>query len=158
MDERHGIGTVAYRAVLLAAALVLFGILFEQLLTLLLAILITVIVAIALSAVADRLERRQIPRAIGAFIALVVGVGLVVGLFALVIPSFVEQTNDFADEVPANVDDLRDQVGDLTGAKPNEIADRVQDFTQRYTDDPGLLIGPLASIGLGVAGVLAAFP
>jgi len=156
MDEKHGIGTVAYRAVLLAAGLLLFGILFRELVTLLLAILITVIVAIALSTVADLLERRQVPRAIGAFIALVIGVGVVVGIFALVIPSFIEQTNEFADEVPANVDDLRDQVGDLTGAEPTEIAARVQDFTQRYTDDPGLLIGPLASIGLGVAGVLAA--
>jgi len=156
MGEERGSGTVAYRAVLLAAGLLLFGLLFHELVTLLLAILITVIVAIALSTVADLLERRQVPRAIGAFIALVIGVGLVVGIFALVIPSFIEQTNDFADEVPANVDDLRDQVGNLTGAEPTEIAARVQDLTQRYTDDPGLLIGPLASIGLGVAGVLAA--
>jgi len=156
MGEERGSGTVAYRAVLLAAGLLLFGLLFHELVTLLLAILITVIAAIALSAVADPLERRQVPRAIGALIALVVGVGLIVGLFALVIPSFLEQTSDFADEAPAKIDNLRDQVGDLTGAKPNVIADRVQDFTQRYTDDPGLLIGPLASIGLGVAGVVAA--
>ncbi len=156
MEQQRGIGTVAYRAVLLAAGLLLFGILFHELVTLLLAILITVIVAIALSAVADRLERRKVPRAIGALIALVLGLGVVAGVFALVIPAFVEQSSDFAETVPANVDDLRDQVGDLTGAKPNEIADRVQDFTQRYTDDPSLLIGPLASIGLGVAGVLAA--
>jgi len=156
MDGDRGIGTVAYRAVLLAAGLLLFGILFHELVTLLLAILITVIVAIALSGVADLLERRQVPRAVGALIALVIGVGVVVGIFAAVIPSFIEQTNDFADAVPANVDDLRDQVGDLTGARPTEVADRVQGFTQRYTDDPGLLIGPLASIGLGVAGVLAA--
>jgi predicted PurR-regulated permease PerM len=157
MDEERGIGTVAYRAVLLAAGLLLLGILFHELVTLLLAILITVIVAIALSAVAERLERRQVPRAIGALIALVIGVGLIVGFFALVIPSFVEQTNEFAGEVPAYIDDLSDRVGDLTGAQPTEVTDRVQDFTQRYTDDPGLLIGPLASIGLGVAGVLAAF-
>ncbi|MDQ3644578.1 MAG: AI-2E family transporter [Actinomycetota bacterium] len=156
MDEERGIGTVAYRAVLLAAGLLLFGILFHELVSLLLAILITVIVAIALSAVAERLERRQVPRAIGALIALVIGVGVIVGLFAVVIPSFIEQTNDFAEEVPAYIDDLSGQIGDLTGAQPTEIADRVQKFSQRYVDDPGLLIGPLASIGLGVAGVLAA--
>lgn len=156
MNEERGIGTVAYRAVLLAAGLLVFGLIFHELVTLLLAILITVIVAIALSAVADRLERRQVPRAIGAFIALAVGVGLVVGLFALIIPSFVEQTNEFAEEVPANVADLREQVGNLTGEEPTEIADRVQEFTDRYTDNPALLIGPLAEIGLGLAGVVAA--
>ena len=156
MQEERGIGTVAYRAVLLAAGLLVFGLLFHELVTLLLAIQITVIVAIALSAVADRLERRRVPRAIGALIALLAGLGVVIGLFALIIPSFIDETNDFADAVPANVDNLRDQVGDLTGAQPTEIADRVQDFTERYTDDPGLLIGPLASFGLGVAGVLGA--
>lgn len=154
--DQRAIGTVAYRAVLLAAGLLLFGILFRELTTLLLAILITVIVAIGLSAAADVFERWNVPRPLGALIALVVGVGMVVGVLALVIPSFVEQTNDFADEVPANVENLREKVGDLTGVEPTEIADRVQDFTQRYTDDPALLIGPLASIGLGVAGVLAA--
>ena len=44
LDERGP--NVAYRAVLLAAGLLLFGLLFRQLVTLLLAILITVIVAI----------------------------------------------------------------------------------------------------------------
>jgi len=149
-------GTVAYRAVLLAAGLVLFGLVFHELVTLLLAILITVIVAIALAAVADQLEGRRVPRPVGAFLALAVGLGLVAGLFALVIPAFVDQTNDFVNEVPATVVDLREQVGDLTGKEPTEIADRVREFTDRYTENPELLIGPLASIGLSVAGVLAA--
>ena len=156
MRDARGTDAVAYRAVLLAGALLVFGLLFRQLVTLLLAILITVIAAIALSAVADRLERFDIPRAVGAFLGLAAGVALIVGLFALVIPSFVDQTNEFADQAPEIIDDLRDRVGDLTGVRPTEVADHVQDFTQRYVDDPGLLIGPLASIGLGVAGVLAA--
>ena len=156
MDEGRAIGTVAYRAVLLAGGLVIFGLLFHELVTLLLAILITVILAIALSAVADRLERRKVPRTLGALIALVAGVGLVAGLFALIIPSFIDQTKEFADGVPANVDDLLDQVGTLTGAEPAEVSERVDEFTQRYIDDPGRLVGPLASVGLGVAGVLGA--
>jgi predicted PurR-regulated permease PerM len=155
MDDGRGIGTVAYRAVLLAAGLVVFGLLFHELVTLLLAILITVIVAIALSSVADLLERRDVPRPIGALIALVVGVGLVVGLFALIIPSFIDQTEEFADGVPAYVDDLLAQVGSLTGAEPAEVSERVERFTQRYIDEPDRLVGPLASIGLGVAGLLA---
>ena len=41
---------VAYRAVLLAAGLLLFGLLFRQLTTLLLAVLVTIVIAIPLSA------------------------------------------------------------------------------------------------------------
>ena len=49
MSEQHT-PHVAYRAVLLAAGLLLFGLLFRQLVTLLLAILITIVVAIPLAA------------------------------------------------------------------------------------------------------------
>ena len=58
--------------------------------------------------------------------------------------------------MPGIVDDLRDQIHDVTGAEPGEIADRVQDFAENYTDDPAKLIGPITSIGLSVAGVLGA--
>ena len=57
---------IAYRTVLLAAGLLLFGLVFRQLVTLLLAILMTVIVAIPLAAAAERLQRRGIPRPVGA--------------------------------------------------------------------------------------------
>src|SRR3954451_11430012 len=61
---------VAYRAVLLAAGLLLFGLLFRQLVTLLLAILITIVFAIPLAAAATRFERRGMPRPVGALVAL----------------------------------------------------------------------------------------
>ena len=54
------------------------------------------------------------------------------------------------------VDDLEADIHDLTGAKPGEIGDRVQEFVERYTDDPQRLIGPITSIGLSIAGVLGA--
>jgi len=150
-------GAVAYRAVLLAAGLLVLGLLFEQLVTLLLAVLITVIVAIALSAFADRLERRmKIPRPVGALVGIVVGVGVVAGVVALIIPPFIDQTNQFVDDVPGIVDELRDQVADLTGAKPGEISDRVQDFADKQAEDPGKLVGPVTSIGFSAAGVLGA--
>jgi hypothetical protein len=64
---------VAYRAVLLAAGLLLFGLLFRQLVTLILAVLFTVI-TIPLSAAATWLERRGIPRAGGALLSLAAAV------------------------------------------------------------------------------------
>ena len=156
-SEGSGSGAVAYRAVVLAAALLVFGLLFQQLLTLLLAVLITVIIAIALDSVATRLERFAVPRPVGAFVGLLLGLAVIAALLALIIPPFIDQTNAFVDDVPGIVDDLRDQVHDVTGAKPDDVADRVQEFAEGYTDDPGRLIGPITSIGLSVAGVIGAF-
>lgn len=144
------------RAVLLAAALLLFGLIFQQLVTLLIAILITILFAIPLSGCATRLEQYKVPRAIGALVGLIIGVGIFVGLLALIIPSFADQAQEFVDEVPAIVDDVEGTVADITGSEPSEVGLEVQEFLQRYTDDPGEFIGPLASLGLSVAGVVGA--
>lgn len=149
--------TTAYRAVLLAGALVVLGLLFTQLLTLLLAVLITVIIAIAISVVAERLERHHVPRPVGALVALLAGIALIAGLFALIIPPFVDQTNEFADDVPGIVDDLRGQVHDVTGAEPGEISESIDNYVEKYQDDPGKIIGPVTTIGLSLAGILGAF-
>jgi predicted PurR-regulated permease PerM len=148
---------VAYRAVLLAAALLVFGLVFRQLLTLMLAVLMTIVIAIPLAAIATRLERRGVPRPIGALAGLLGGLAVIALLIYLLIPPFIDETNQFVDDVPGIVDNLRNQIHDVTGAKPAEIGDRVQDFAQRYTDDPARLIGPITSIGLNVAGVIGAF-
>lgn len=144
------------KAVLLAFGLLLFGLLFTELVSLLIAILITVLIAIPLAALATRLEAYSVPRPIGAALGLFIGVGVVVGLLVLVIPSFADETELFVDEVPAITDSLQEQIGGLVGAKPGEVGESIQNFLERYTDDPGQLIGPLASIGLSLLGVLAA--
>ena len=147
---------VAYRAVLLAAGLLLFGLLFRQLVTLLLAILITIIFAIPLAAAAGRLERYKIPRALGALVALVGGVTVLALVIYLLIPPFVDQSDEFADDVPRIVVDLEETYADFTGEDPGEVGDPVQDFVERYTENPQRLIGPITEIGLNVAGILAA--
>ncbi|MGH8574482.1 MAG: AI-2E family transporter, partial [Gammaproteobacteria bacterium] len=118
--------------------------------------LITVIIAVGLAAVATRLERRGVPRPIGALVALVGALAVIAGVFALIIPPFIDQTNQFVDDVPGIVEDLRDRIHEVTGANPIDIADSVRSFAECYTDDPGRLIGPITSIGLSVAGILAA--
>src|SRR5688572_19922477 len=147
---------VVYRAVLLAAALLLFGLLFRQLVTLLLAMLVTVIVAIPLAAAARRLERFGIPRPVGALLALLAGVGVLALVIYLLIPPFVDQTDRFVEDVPSIVDDLEQVYADVTGQSSGEVGDKVQNFVERYTDEPDRLIGPLTSIGLNIAGVLGA--
>jgi predicted PurR-regulated permease PerM len=148
---------VAYRAVLLAAGLLLFGLLFRQLVTLLLAILITIIFAIPLAAAASRLERHKVPRPIGALAALLAGITVLALVIYLLIPPFVDQSEEFADDVPRIVVDLEQLYGDVTGEDPGQVGDRVQEFVERYTENPQRLIGPITEIGLNVAGILAAF-
>jgi predicted PurR-regulated permease PerM len=154
--SEEGTPHVAYRAVLLAAGLLLFGLLFRQLVTLLLAILITIVVAIPLSAAATRLERYKVPRPLGALLALVGGLGVLALIITLLIPPFIDQTNQFVDRVPHVVDSLENTYADWTGEDPGQVGDRVQEFAEKWTDDPAKLIGPITSIGLNIAGVLAA--
>ncbi len=140
------------RAVLLAAALIVFGLVFRQLATLMIAVLMTVLVAIPLAATADRLERYRVPRALGAFVALMIGFGVIAGTLAIVIPPFVDQADEFVEQVPGTIDDLRAELDDASDSNWGQDA---QNFLEQYTSDPSQFIGPLASIGIGVAGVLA---
>ena len=159
MDDRElkiSPAHVAYRTVFLAAGLLLFGLLFRQLVTLLLAMLVTIIIAIPLAAAAQRLERYRIPRPAGALIALLGGVGTLALIIYLLIGPFVDQTNQFVDDVPAIVKDLERVYADVTGQNAGEVGDKVQHFFERYTEEPDRLIGPLTSIGLNVAGILGA--
>jgi predicted PurR-regulated permease PerM len=156
MEEARSSAAVAYRAVLLAAGLLVLGLLFRQLVTLMVAVLMTVLIAIPLSAFATRLERQGVPRVFGAIIGLVGFVAGVAGLLALLIPPFVDEVESFVDDVPQIVDDLGEDLHDLTGADSSEIGDEIQDFLQGFVDEPEKLIGPITSIGLGLAGVLAA--
>jgi len=147
---------VAYRAVLLAAGLLLFGLLFRQLVTLLLAILITIVFAIPLAAAATRFERRGLPRPVGALLALLSGIAVVALLITLLVPTFIDQTEEFVDAVPGIVNDLEGTYADVTGEDASDVGDRVQEFVEKWTDDPEKLIGPITSIGLNVAGILGA--
>src|SRR3954453_3275654 len=159
MDERElkiSPAQVAYRTVLLAAGLLLFGLLFRQLVTLLLAMLVTIVIAIPLDAAARRVARFRIPRPVGALLALLGGIGALALIIYLLIPPFVDQTNQFVDDVPTMVKDLERVYADVTGQNAGDVGDKVQNFFERYTEQPGKLIGPLTSIGLNVAGILGA--
>jgi predicted PurR-regulated permease PerM len=60
------------------------------------------------------------------------------------------------DDVPAIVKDLERVYADVTGQSAGEVGDKVQNFLERYTNNPNRLIGPLTAIGLNVAGILGA--
>src|SRR5690348_5181688 len=88
-----------YRAVLLAFGLIVAALIFRQLATLLLAVLIVVIVALPLAAVADLLERRHVPRPIGAALGLIIGLAAVGGLIAAIVPVFSHEINQFVNSL-----------------------------------------------------------
>lgn len=152
---RQSLPTV-YRAVILAAGLLLLGLLFQQLVTLLLALLVTIIVAIPLSAMATLLERWRVPRALGALVGLLIGLIGLAGVLALVIPQLVSQVESFAESLPDTLDSISAEFGGLTGSDPTTVGDSIQAWIQGYLDDPARLVGPLTSVGLSVAGTFAA--
>jgi predicted PurR-regulated permease PerM len=148
---------VLYRAVLLAFGLVVAGLIFRALLTLVLAVLIVVVLAIPLSAFADLLKRRaRIPRPLGVLIGLVIGLGAIGGLVAALVPVFSHEVNQFAANLPATIDALRHKLGSLTGTSPTKIGKQIQTFVDGYTQHASKLLGPIASVGVSVAGALAA--
>jgi predicted PurR-regulated permease PerM len=144
-----------YRAVLLAFGLVVAGLIFQQIITLVLAVLIVVIIAMPLSAFASLLQRVRVPRAIGAVLGLLLGLGALGGLITLIVPVVNQEITTFTHALPSIVDDLRRRLGHLTGTSPNNIGRQVQHFVNTYTQHPAKLLGPLATIGAGVVAAVA---
>jgi len=142
------------RAVLLAAALGVAYLAFHELVTLMVTLVMTLIIAIPLAIAADVFERRNLPRALGALLALLLGLSAFAAVLALVIPAFVEQGQRFIDAIPATFDTIRLRVSDATGADKNEVGSRIQEYVQGYADKPIRLVGPAAQVGLGVVGLL----
>lgn len=143
------------RAVVVAAVLVVVGLLFPALASLAVAVLMTVIVAVPLTAWTDRLACRGVPRSLGATSGMLLALGCVAMAVVLLAPSFSREVNEFVESVPGTVQDLQHGLRDATGAKPGEISQRLQSLLRGYADHPLRLIGPAASVGLGVVGVVA---
>src|SRR5207248_499619 len=73
-----------------------------------------------------------------------------------IIPTFIHETNKFINDVPEIVSNLERRIGDITGSRPGEVGDKIQHFLRGYSNRPERLIGPITSIGLSVAGIVAA--
>lgn len=147
---------VLYRSVLLAFGLVVAGLVFRQLVSLVLAVLIVTIIALPMSSFATRLRRLGVPRAVGAVIALLLGLGAFGGLVAITVPVFSHEINQFAKALPGIVDELRHRLAGLTGTSPSKVGTQIQHFINGYTQHPAKLLGPLESVGASVAAAVAA--
>jgi predicted PurR-regulated permease PerM len=156
MSESRITPGVLYKSVLLAFGLVVAAVIFQALISLVLGVLIVVIIAAPLSRFADVLQRWRIPRAIGALLGLLLGLGVIGGIVALVVPVFTTEVNHFARDLPRIGDSLSRRLGRLTGSSPAHITAQVQHFVTNYTHNPSKLLGPVASIGASVAAAVAA--
>jgi putative permease len=145
---------VAYRAIGLAAGLVLAGLLVQQLITLLLAVVVMLIISLPLSAAADIGERRGIPRAFGAVGGLLAALAGLVALGYAIIPSFVSQAQQFANALPNTIARAERYLHGATGVTTRKLSADLTGFVQSYTHHPQRLIAPLESVGLSVAAIL----
>ncbi len=139
---------VAYKAVLLAAALWVSWFYFRQIVTLVLALVATVILAIALTALTDRLERLHVPRAVGALSGLALGLAAIAGVLWLVVPTFIAEARTLVDEVPRIVQGLQRRIGADTGAAGAEV----QSTLQQVLDDPARVLRPAVALGSTIVG------
>ncbi|MGI8864209.1 MAG: AI-2E family transporter [Solirubrobacteraceae bacterium] len=145
---------VAYRAIGLAAGLVLAALLVQQLITLLLAVVVMLIISLPLSAAADMGERRGIPRAFGAVGGLLAALAGLVALGYAIIPSFVSQAQQFANALPNTITRAERYLHGATGVTTRKLSAALTGFVQGYTHHPQRLIAPLESVGLSVAAIL----
>ncbi len=154
-ETRFTPGTL-YRVVLLAFALVVAALLFRALATLILAVMIVVIIALPLSALAERLMRFRVPRALGAVMGMALLLGAIIGLGFLIAPAFSHEIHRFVNSLPGIVDELRHRLAGLLGSSPTKVGKQIQNFVNSYTHHPSKLLGPAASIGASVAAAGAA--
>jgi predicted PurR-regulated permease PerM len=147
--------SVLYRVVGLAFVLVVLGLVFRQLASLVIGVMIVVIIALPISSFATFLQRFRVPRAVGGVLGLLLGVALVGGLVASLVPAFIHEIKQFENQVPHIIDSLLRRIGRLTGTSPSHLGQQVQKFVHNYTQHPTKLLGPLTSIGSTVAAAIA---
>lgn len=142
---------LAYRAVLLALGLLAAGLLFKQLSQLALLVAISIMVALPIAAGAGKLQRFGVPRVLGALLSLLAGGAIVAAILFFAIPAFVNQVQAFVAALPTTVSHFEHGLNQTFGLRPGTVTRDVTHFAQSYTHHPNTLLGPLSSIGMGVA-------
>lgn len=146
---------VVYRAVLLAFALLVVVLVFPQVVGLLLLVMLVTIIAVPLSAATTRLQRLGLPRVVGAPLTLLAVLALLAAVIAALTPTFVHEGKHLVDSLPNTVDDLRHTLRHVTHSRQSSnTGQAIQDYINRYANHPQKLLGPITSIGAGVAGFI----
>jgi predicted PurR-regulated permease PerM len=144
--------TALYRAVLLAFGLLVVILIFPVMAGLLLLLMLVVVVAVPMSAATGVLQRLHVPRGVGAPLLMLIGIAAVVGLFALLVPVFTSEGTRLLHALPSLFDSVRHSLG--ASSTSSGSGHRLQQYVAGYTDHPQKLLGPAATVGAGVAGVV----
>ncbi|HEX8304324.1 MAG TPA: AI-2E family transporter [Jatrophihabitans sp.] len=160
--ERAGatVATWSLRLLLTGAAVVVVAWILGKLWDAVLPVLLALFLASVLWPL-TRLLRKVVPPALAALLTLLIGVGVLVGLGAILVPQVTDQWAEFTDAVAGGLTDLRDRL-----AKPpfnldaTALTDYVNQATDRLKANSGSIAGTVltgvATIGgLLIHGVLA---
>lgn len=143
---------IAYRAVLLAALLVVIAFFIRQLLTLGLLMVLTITIALALSAATTRLERIGIPRVVGASAVMLAVLGALVGAGILIARPLTSESDTLRQEIPDVLDRVGGEVQSITGTTPSHLLDQAQSLALDLLS-PALVTSVL-SVAAGIVLVL----
>lgn len=145
---------VAWRLLVIAAAALLVGYVAMQLLVIVIPFVVAVLFTTALHPAARRLQRAGMPRSVSAILVVVLGLALLAGALALVIPPVASQAADLASQVEEGIRRLARDAGGVVGLSERE-ADRAVDRATSGLDSRSLGAGVLSG-ALIVAEILAA--
>ena len=141
------------RAIFLAFVLVALVLVFPQVVGLLLLCLLVVIVAIPLARAGNWLERLHIPRYIGVPLTLLVALGVIGGIIALLVPSFISEGRALINGLPDTISSLERKFNRATGSHSGS-GHSFQHWIRGYTNKPDRLLGPATQVGTTLAGVI----
>ncbi len=143
-----------YGAILLGAALIAAGLVAQQLSSLILATMLTIILSLPMSRSARWLAPLGVPRALGAFIGLFVGIAVVAGGLALLLPPLIDQARTLITAAPHLIRAAEVKVSSVTGDRPGHVAAQLQRELTTFVHDPSQLLGPITTIGANVATIV----
>ncbi len=143
-----------YGAILLGAVLIAAGLVARELVSLILATMLTIIISLPMSVSAERLARFGVPRALGAFIGLLVGVGVVAGGLVLLLPPLIDQARTLINDAPQLIRTAEVKLSSVTGDRPGHVAAQLQRDLTTFVHNPSQLLGPITTIGASVATII----
>lgn len=136
--------TVIFTVVFLAAVWFLY-----QIREIILQVFVALLIMAILNPLVTKLSKLKIPRALAVAVVYLFVLGVVIGAFALVIPTLAEQTTNFANSLPAFVNNL---------TLPSVVT---QEITKEATAEIGRLPTQILKVGFSIFGniltVLAVF-
>ena len=115
---------------------------------------IAVFLAVALAPGVEFFVRRKVPRGLAILLTYLVMLGSIFGLGLLVVPPIVNGVNDFVDDVPGYVQDLRDSKSFRKYDDKYDITPKLQEQADKLPTHLSDAVSGLRSVTVGIFGAL----